>query len=67
MRVCEWCGASLEGRRSDARYCGGARRAADSRARRSEAHTIRLRPVAERDRALRDYIERTRRAEADDS
>ena len=28
---------------------------------------IRLRPAAERDRALRDHIERTRRAEADDS
>jgi hypothetical protein len=24
MRVCGWCGASLEGRRFDARYCGGA-------------------------------------------
>jgi hypothetical protein len=96
MRVCEWCGASLEGRRSDARYCGGACRAADSRARRSDAHvsahpprlrtfaedlalaqaralragvevTIRLSPVAERDAALRDHIERTHRAEADDS
>jgi hypothetical protein len=95
--ACEWCGASLAGSRSDARYCSGGCRAADSRARRSQAHagaqlgapaslqtfaedlalaqaralragvevTIRLRPVAERDRALRDHYERTRRAEAD--
>jgi hypothetical protein len=101
MRVCErsGCGASLEGRRPDARYCSGGCKAADNRARRSQAHagahadppprlqtfaedlalaqaralragaevTITLRPVAERDRALRDYLERTRRAKADGS
>jgi hypothetical protein len=32
------CGASLAGRRSDARFCSGGCRAADSRARRAQAH-----------------------------
>lgn len=33
MRACQWCGASLEGRRPQARYHTGACRAAASRAR----------------------------------
>ena len=36
-RVCSFCGAALSRRRSDARYCSGACRAAASRARSEES------------------------------
>lgn len=42
MRACEQCGGSLDGRRSDARCCSGACRAAASRERRSQAHVSAL-------------------------
>jgi endogenous inhibitor of DNA gyrase (YacG/DUF329 family) len=56
-RSCAHCGASLAGRRSDARYCSGGCRAADSQRRRSEARTgakVDLRALAEARFGLRD-------------
>lgn len=37
MRACEWCGASLEGKRSHARYCSSTCRAKASLGRREES------------------------------
>lgn len=34
-RTCEWCGASLEGKKVGARYCSAAHRVAASKARRA--------------------------------
>jgi hypothetical protein len=34
-RTCEWCGASLEGKKAGARYCSAAHRVAASKARRA--------------------------------
>jgi hypothetical protein len=63
VRTCQHCGASLEGRRRQAIYCGGPCRAAASRARAAERRQLAA-EVAEPSSARESAQKRTRPAPA---